>query len=158
MLNFLKPKYSKLDLDILDYLYEHAVLFGSRSLNVHDAKSDYDFLITRENFKAFEATFDITCYIMNNTYTLLEDCHKYNCHLSNGIRLDLITPSLDRPYVFSAALQTAHILKSIPIDFNRDRRDRYELFGQIFCSIKNSKPFPAKVLPYVTTYFPELLV
>ena len=77
MLNFFKPKYSKLDLDILDYLYEHAVLFGSRSLNVHDAKSDYDFLITRDNFKAFEATFDIVCHSVNNTYTLLEDCHKY---------------------------------------------------------------------------------
>lgn len=158
MLNFLKPKYSKLDIDILDYLYGHAVLFGSRSLNVHDNKSDYDFLITRENLKAFEAKFNITCYIIDNTYTLLEDCHKYNYKLSNGIKLDLITPSSDRPYVFSAALQTAHILKQIPVDFNRDRRDRYDLFGETFCSIKNSKPFPAKVLPYVTRYFPELLV
>ena len=158
MLNFLKPKYSKLDIDILDYLYEHAVLFGSRSLNVHSDKSDYDFLITRKNLKAFEATFDIVCHSVNNTYTLLEDCHKYNYQLSNGIKLDLIAPSLDRPYVFSAALQTAHILKSIPIEFNYDRRDRYDLFSQTLCSIKNSKPFPAKVLPYVTTYFPELLV
>ena len=158
MLNFFKLKYSKFDIDILDYLYEHAVLFGSRSLNVHDSKSDYDFLITRENLKAFEAKFYIICHSVDNTYTLLEDCHKYNYQLSNGIKLDLITPSLDRPYIFSAALQTAHILKSIPIDFNRDRRDRYELFGQVFRSIKNSKPFPAKVLPYVTRYFPELLV
>lgn len=158
MLNFLKPKYSKLDIDILDYLYEHAVLFGSRSLNVHDDKSDFDFLITRENLKAFEAKFDITCHSVNNAYTLLEDCHKYNYQLSNGIKLDLITPFSDKPYVFSAALQTAHIIKSIPVDFNRDRKDRYDLFGETFYSIKNSKPFPAKVLPYVTRYFPELLV
>ena len=78
MFNFLSPTYSKLDIDILDYLYEHAVLFGSRSLNVHSDKSDYDFLITRDNLKAFEATFDITCHSVNNTYTLLENCHKYN--------------------------------------------------------------------------------